>query len=399
MSTRLRFYCFILIFFNFSLFSQEASNLLEEKLPTQSADQAQIETPNFSKEQLERFGLMKKTLQYGITKERVGVLKRIKSLNKNEASYFLGDIKYILTEEKNWRLQINAIQAVNTLKLENFEDEMIQLLESPIYEVQQQVIMSLQSIKSEKSIPKLINLLEKQDFSINSNLTILIIQALSELKTGNQAYGFLVDQLKQTYNDTTVRNQILLYLSKITLEDKKSLQPVLVDIFQDETETIITRGYSVYTLGKLKLKDSIPLLKEFLDKINNSKDRNFVRKSHILKVRIVSALSDMGDENLYSLLIDMAKDDDEAVRARAIKALGEMENLDEESRSLLKYKSENDPSGKIRKVAKKIVQKIEEESLKEFSKNDESQLAANEIDQMSQSKKEPEEQFIEENES
>ena len=358
------FYIVIVLCFFFSkyLYPQEKlSSKKDNKNKVTEKNQNSKDHSTQEKEKIEAFEKMKKTLKYGITKERVSVLKKIKKRDKKEIRYFYEDLDFIFQKEKNWRLKIHALQVVEALKLEKFKEAVILCLDDKFEPVQKQAILTVQKLKINESVSKMIGLLKNQDLTENSNLTASLIQTLAELKNGEKAYNFLLSEFQNTNNNRTIRNEILLYFGKIKI-NKEAIKPILIETFQNKKEHSTTQAYAVYVLGKLKIKDSIPLLNNLLKSINESTDKEFLRKSHFIKIRIITALADMGDKNINRLLVEMAKDDNDSVRARAIEALGELEYLDKESQNLLEYKVKNDPNHKIRKLAKKTINEIKEKS-------------------------------------
>ena len=95
-------------------------------------------------------------------------------------------------------------------------------------------------------------------------------------------------------------------------------------------------------------------LRTMLAKINESKSKTDIKKNSGLKLYVISALILLGDKDILKDLIVYAKDDDPAVRLRAIKQLGEVP--DPNVIELVEYKAQRDPNRKVQELAKKIIE-------------------------------------------
>jgi HEAT repeat protein len=82
----------------------------------------------------------------------------------------------------------------------------------------------------------------------------------------------------------------------------------------------------------------------------------------------VTALVELGDTDSIPLLMNSIRSDNAEVRYKAVNLIKEFN--DERTIDILKYKMKNDPSGKVRKAARKALEEkgaIEKESSKDNS--------------------------------
>jgi HEAT repeat protein len=74
-------------------------------------------------------------------------------------------------------------------------------------------------------------------------------------------------------------------------------------------------------------------------------------------MHLLTTLIKLGDESVHPLLTAAAMDDNEGMRLRAVMQIGDLKLASQ--RELILYKSERDPNARVRKEAKKALEKLD----------------------------------------
>ena len=202
--------------------------------------------------------------------------------------------------------------------------------------------------------------MKTQDFTKSSTMVASTINTLSDLESGKNSSEFLENKFRDKTTSMDLRSSIALYFGKI--KDNKA-ESALIEIATDESEDVTLRSYSVNSLGKMNSPRSVSELRSRLAKINESKSKSDIKKYSGLKLYVISALIVLGDKDILKDLIVYAKDDDPAVRLRAIKQLGEVP--DSTVIELMEYKAQRDPNRKVQELAKKILEEWKQKGVTE----------------------------------
>ncbi|MCX7766729.1 MAG: HEAT repeat domain-containing protein [Candidatus Sumerlaeia bacterium] len=168
---------------------------------------------------------------------------------------------------------------------------------------------------------------------------------------------FLLEKLKDPATNPDFKNQILRYFSVVKIENS-TLNDFIAELIKDENAGISVRSYAVYAAGELKLFSLKNELASLLEKIDAITDTDEKKKYSRLRLQIITALLKLEAENVEQILFDMARDDDEAVRLRAIRQLSQFNRP--EIIELLEYKAKYDNSLRVQREAKKALETLRE---------------------------------------
>ncbi|HPX92315.1 MAG TPA: HEAT repeat domain-containing protein [Spirochaetota bacterium] len=170
-----------------------------------------------------------------------------------------------------------------------------------------------------------------------------------------------------------IRERLLLYIGKCGSAEQFNM---LTEIYKDDEEEMSIRSYAVKSMGRLKIKEAIPVIKEVVKEID-SYSFNKRKRYYDLYMQSVTALVELGDESSVSLLMNSLRSDNSDVRYKAILLIKDFN--DERTIDILKYKMKNDPSAKVRNAARKALEDkglVEKGSPKESEVNDEKSESA-----------------------
>ncbi len=320
------------------------------------------EPKQLSEEQiLKKKEIIKKVLKYGSHKERKEAMREVVKFPREQGEELYSLVSQILSTESDLGVKISAIRTLSEVSYTKEPEVFIAALSDKSDDVKEVVIFAIQKLKIEQASEQILNFLKNSDFTKNQTLINNAIIALGELETGRIGIEFLESKFREKTTHPNVRSSIALYFGKVkALKAESALQDVLVDEMDDPT----TRAFAANALGKMNSQNSVPKLREVLDKINETKNKFELKRLSTLKLYCIGALIALGDTEILKELISYAKDDDPNIRIRAIRQLAEVANP--EAMELIEYKAQRDPSKKVQDVAKKILEehkkKKEEES-------------------------------------
>ena len=320
------------------------------------------EPKQLSEEQiLKKKEIIKKVLKYGSHKERKEAMREVVKFPREQGEELYSLVSQILSTESDLVVKISAIRTLSEVSYTKEPEVFIAALSDKSDDVKEVVIFAIQKLKIEQASEQILNFLKNSDFTKNQTLINNAIIALGELETGRIGIEFLESKFREKTTHPNVRSSIALYFGKVkALKAESALQDVLVDEMDDPT----TRAFAANALGKMNSQNSVPKLREVLDKINETKNKFELKRLSTLKLYCIGALIALGDTEILKELISYAKDDDPNIRIRAIRQLAEVANP--EAMELIEYKAQRDPSKKVQDVAKKILEehkkKKEEES-------------------------------------
>jgi len=372
--------------------ANKSPNKKEETLPakeksteTQKDDKKQIERadktetqsekdkPKDESQETKKFKNIMQTLDYGIQKDRkaaIGMINDIK--NESYKREILLKITSIATSDSDIEMRKSAITAIGDNKFSDGASAIIAGLEDEASDVKIAACYAVGKLKLQEAKDKLVEVLKKQDLSQSSNFTDAIIIALTELEA-KDILEFAATEAKNQKNSKMIRERLLLYIGKCGSAEQFNM---LTEIYKDDEEEMSIRSYAVKSMGRLKIKEAIPVIKEVVKEID-SYSFNKRKRYYDLYMQSVTALVELGDESSVSLLMNSLRSDNSDVRYKAILLIKDFN--DERTIDILKYKMKNDPSAKVRNAARKALEDkglIEKGAEKESEVNDEKSESA-----------------------
>jgi len=372
--------------------ANKSPNKKEETLPakeksteTQKDDKKQIERadktetqsekdkPKDESQETKKFKNIMQTLDYGIQKDRkaaIGMINDIK--NESYKREILLKITSIATSDSDIEMRKSAITAIGDNKFSDGASAIIAGLEDEASDVKIAACYAVGKLKLQEAKDKLVEVLKKQDLSQSSNFTDAIIIALTELEA-KDILEFAATEAKNQKNSKMIRERLLLYIGKCGSAEQFNM---LTEIYKDDEEEMSIRSYAVKSMGRLKIKEAIPVIKEVVKEID-SYSFNKRKRYYDLYMQSVTALVELGDESSVSLLMNSLRSDNSDVRYKAILLIKDFN--DERTIDILKYKMKNDPSAKVRNAARKALEDkglVEKGSPKESEVNDEKSESA-----------------------
>jgi len=372
--------------------ANKSPNKKEETLPakeksteTQKDDKKQIERadktetqsekdkPKDESQETKKFKNIMQTLDYGIQKDRkaaIGMINDIK--NESYKREILLKITSIATSDSDIEMRKSAITAIGDNKFSDGASAIIAGLEDEASDVKIAACYAVGKLKLQEAKDKLVEVLKKQDLSQSSNFTDAIIIALTELEA-KDILEFAATEAKNQKNSKMIRERLLLYIGKCGSAEQFNM---LTEIYKDDEEEMSIRSYAVKSMGRLKIKEAIPVIKEVVKEID-SYSFNKRKRYYDLYMQSVTALVELGDESSVSLLMNSLRSDNSDVRYKAILLIKDFN--DERTIDILKYKMKNDPSAKVRNAARKALEDkglVEKGAEKESEVNDEKSESA-----------------------
>jgi HEAT repeat protein len=311
------------------------------------------------------------TLDYGMQKDRKIAITMINDIKDEQVkNRLIQKLVFIIENDSDIEVRKAAVTAIGDHKSVSSTPSLIRALDDSSEDIKIAACYALGRIKADSAKPKLIELFKKQDLKLDSNLTDAIILTLSDLKAP-EILDIAVTAGKDSTTSRMVRERLIMYIGNAGSVAQKDF---LIEIYKDDNEDTMIRSYAIKSISKLKMKEATADIKNIIKEID-SYPFNKRKKYYDLYMHSVAALVEMGDTDSISLLMNSLRSDNTSVRLKALNLIKEFN--DERTIDILKYKMKNDPSGKVRKAARKA---LEEKGLIEKGKEDENPANDNEKD-------------------
>jgi len=307
-----------------------------------------------------KYDKISQTLDYGIQKDRKIAVNMIKEVNDESLrKKLLSKLAFILSNDADMEIRKVAVTALGDFKSIENSSAVIKALDDESDDVKIAVCYAIGKMGLTQSKPKMIDMLKKQDLTSPSNYTDALIIALGDLNTP-EIIDFASKGVKDIKNSKMIRERLLLFIGKCGSPAQKDF---LLSIYKDDDEDMTIRSYAVKSIAKLKINDAAPSIKEVIKEIDSY---SFQKKKRYynLYMQSVTALVSLGDTDSIPLLMNSIRSDNADVRYRAVNLIKEFD--DERTIDILKYKMKYDPSGKVRRAAKRA---LEDKGLVEKDKN------------------------------
>lgn len=295
--------------------------------------------------------VIEKVLKFGSNKERKEAMRELSHLTTEGIDDLIKIISDTLINDSDNGIKVSCLRTLAELEAKTESKNIIEAMKNKSDDVKDAAIHAIQKLKVEEASEELGSFLKNQDFTKSSTLVSAAINTLAELDSGKTSAEFLENKFRDKTTSLDLRSSIALYFGKI--KDNKA-ESALLDVATDDSEDVTLRSYAVNALGKMHSPRAVSELRSMLTKINESKSKTEIKKYSGLKLYVISALIMLGDKDILKDLIVYAKDDDPAVRLRAIKQLAEVP--DPNVIELVEYKAQRDPNRKVQELAKKILE-------------------------------------------
>lgn len=288
-------------------------------------------------------------MRFAASKERRQAMTRILGLEPSEQSELLPTVLGLAESDADPLVREAALRLLGNLKQDRAVPALIKALDDPSAEILQAAIGSLSRLKAGAAGPRLLQLIEKRDLRERDETNSAIIRALGAI-AHKPAAEFLRKGAQKSDTHVETKQSILLFLGDIRDEPSRDF---LTKLAQDPEQPVLSRAYSVNSLGRIGNKSDATPLRQLIGKIRAMRNSAEQAKLSGLRFQLISALIRLGDRTVEDELLAAARDDDPLVRARAVKQLGELKLA--RARPLLCYKYRHDSSPGVRRAARKAI--------------------------------------------
>jgi len=282
-----------------------------------------------------------KTMQYGISSQRIGVIKAIKE-NKAGEGYDL--IMKALASDDNPNVRGEAAYAMIELKLSNQDPWIAALQRETNSEVLRRLAFGCSELKVTGAGPYLFaHLTNRLEDTRESLLVATILRALGELAY-QPAEGVVLSILSNYQYTKEVRGAAAVAIG--SLGGKTSI-PLLKTLINDPAEVKEVRMYSAYALGKTRVSEAFDILAPVID--NEKEDVN-------VRLWGLAGLAFLSGPQIGEKVIQYTRSDNILLRTEAIKTLAKLKET--RAIEILKYKALYDPEFSVRREAKNALQEL-----------------------------------------
>ncbi|MCX7631996.1 MAG: HEAT repeat domain-containing protein [Turneriella sp.] len=291
------------------------------------------------------------TLRFGNSLQVRDALNTLGRLSAEEQKGLLPELKQLLKSQDSQVLRKLA-EYIGNAPFADLDEELPKLLQNKTHDpLFFAAVSAIAKKKPASALSVLQQEIREQDFSKAGNRIPDLLHLLALYKDSS-LQPFLTEKLRSADTYSDYRGGILRYLGEITPWSQE-MQDLVLKIFQDESEPLTVRGAAAQALGKARIDGAKPVLKEALNKIENLKNLDEKKRYTRFRMQVIAGLILLQDGEVQDILFNMARDDDEQVRARAIYQIGQLKLAS--ARELLEYKAKYDPSVRVQKEAKKAL--------------------------------------------
>ncbi|MGC8765529.1 MAG: HEAT repeat domain-containing protein [Brevinematia bacterium] len=284
----------------------------------------------------------KKTLEYGVSSQRISVIKSIED-NKSKEDYPL--IEKALLEDINPDVRGYAAYSLINLKVATPELWVKALKNEKDSEVLRKIVYGISELKVKEAGPDLFNQLTNRiDNTGETILIATIIRALGEIEY-KASSSYLLGIITNISYPVDVRSASIISIG--SFGDEANI-PLLEKILSNPGEPKELRMYSAYAIGRTGSLKAFDILSPYIE--NEREDLN-------IRLWGINGLSFVKSEKSIKKLIDFSKVDNVRIRLEAVKSMSKFEKNDKII-EILKYKAEYDPEFAVKKEAKKALQNM-----------------------------------------
>ncbi len=274
------------------------------------------------------------TIQYGIDREILEVISKLKSLKETALNK---ELKTLLARSVSSDIRKGILDFFSDVKYSEAEDIAVVILKNYDNEdpgLLRAVLFYLSEIASKKGKSTIIELVDYD----NDSISIGAITALGKIGDLSEV-DILLEKLDDVDFPESRKSQIIVALGE--LGSKKAVSK-LIAIVENRTEDKVWRMYACEALGKIKDAAAIPVIKNV-----------FAENDPLLKAYAAAALAYFNMSDVIDILIQGLKDNYWKVRVASAKGLARPEGAP--AVDILKYKALKDPEHVVRREAIKAL--------------------------------------------
>lgn len=297
---------------------------------------------------------LKAVFQYGNSQQVRDALSTMQRLKPEEQKTLVPHLR-VLCKSSDPLVQRKMMETIGILTISDLDEEAINILKNADDD---QIFFASVSTLTKKKIPSALpavhEMVKNYDFTKQGNRLSDLVNILVSYQDKSLADLFIT-KLGDTQTHFENRGHILRYLGEAGVNNPDVILKIQT-IFDDEAESLTVRGYAAHALSKLSAPGAKEKLRDALKKIDAIKSNDEKKRYSRFRMSLISALVRLQDDNVREILIQMTKDDDELTRLRAIQQIGALKMS--EMKELLEYKSKYDPSLRVQREAKKILESV-----------------------------------------
>ena len=288
-----------------------------------------------------------KTMKFGISQQRLEVIKAIEK-NKAKEGYKLIEDAFI--NDMNEGVKKEAGYSLIRLAISNQNVWMAALNKETSSDVLRVIVFGVSEMKVLQAGPKLHELLTNYlPKPKEAYLTANIIRAIGEIKYA-KANALVFSVLTNFTYPEEVRGAAAIAIGDIGTKDQiKQLESFI----KNPGEMKSVRMYAAFAMGKSGDPAVIDILVPIIEDEKN--DIN-------IRVYAIAGLAYINDPKIVDKMMQLANVDTVRIRLEAVKALGKLK--DPKSKELLIFKAFHDPDYTVKKEAKLALQAMGEDLVK-----------------------------------
>lgn len=298
---------------------------------------------------------IRQVLRYGHSVQVRDALKKVKTLTEEEQKSLIPELEALIKKDDPL-IRIAIAEMVGALSWNDLDDAILEFLESEDYQVVLTTLNAVRKKKIEAAQEYINKYLLEADYSENKRETTEFLSVAATYHSEEIA-GHIFDKLKDEDTLHDYKLFMLSFFAGYEAIDPEALQ-YIDEMFTNEELSFSLRRRAIYVLGKQNHYASVDKMKGELDEIASWTDVDKKAKYSDYRNALITALIMLGDEDVAEILVEMARDDNDSVRYKAVVQLGQLR--DPRFRELLEYKSKHDSNLKIQRAAGEALKKLDD---------------------------------------
>ncbi len=303
----------------------------------------------------EKWKRIELTIKYGNSEQVRRAIEQIFTLPEDDQKALIPELKKLF-ESRDILIRAKLGIMVSRVKWNDLDEKVIPFLEEKNRDVFFNALTAIEKKKIASALPVIEKLIRESDFAENDNKLQDMLRTAGKLGA-REINSLLMEKLMGEQTHAENKNVILVYFSDIKY-NQQTLLDYLVKNLEDPEISLTHKRYIAYAMGKLKIPNAREILTKELKKIDDIEDIDEKKKYRLFRMQIINSLIELGDKDVEKILMDMAKDDDDAIRIRAINQIAELKI--ESARDMLEFKVKYDSSIAVINAAKEALKILDE---------------------------------------
>lgn len=280
-----------------------------------------------------------KTMRFGISTQRAGVIKAIED-NKAAEAYYL--VETALTNDENENVRSKAVYALINLRISNDRLWIGALGKETNTEVLRQEAFAVSELKVKTAGPALVAVLTNHLSNARDNiLCATVVRAIGDIEY-KPAASLVIGILSNMEFSQELRSAAAIAVGTIGGPANMEL---LTNIVKNPGEVREVRMYAAYSIGRLGDPRAGDVLLPIVD--DEMEDLN-------IRLWALAGMVYVKNDSIFPKLIYFSRVDNVRIRIEAIKALGKFNKP--QAIEVLTYKAMYDPELSVKREAKKALQ-------------------------------------------